>query len=90
VKLVAPLLLAIAVLVVVRAAYWCWGPHKKVPRYRVRHLRLRLRLRLYPGRGHATVFELWLRWSRFAAYRRSKRSRMLLNWWQRILAGCCA
>ena len=90
-KLVVTLLiLTIAVLVVLRAAYWCWGPHKRVPRYRVRYLRLRLRLRLYPGRGHATVFELWLRWSRFAAYRRSKRSRMLLGWWQRILAGCYA
>jgi type IV secretion system protein VirD4 len=90
-KLAVPLLiLAVVVLVVLRVGYWCWGPHKRVPRYRVRYLRLRLRLRLYPGRGHATVFELWLRWSRFAAYRRSRRARMLLTWWQRALAGCCA
>ncbi len=83
-------ILAIAVLLVLRLAWWCWGPHGRVPRYRIRYLRLRLRLRLYPGRGHATVFELWLRWSRFAAFRRGKRSRMSLTWWQRILTGCYA
>ena len=27
-------------------------------------MRLRLRLRLHPGPGHATLFELWLRWGR--------------------------
>ena len=84
------LIAAVLVLVVLRTAWWCWGPHSRVPRYRIRYLRLRLRLRLYPGRGHATAFELWARWSRFAAYRRSKRSRMLLTWWQRILVGCYA
>jgi len=83
-------ILAILALLVLRLAWWCWGPHGRVPRYRVRYLRLRLRLRLYPGRGHATVFELWLRWSRFAAFRRGQRSRMSLTWWQRILADCCA
>ena len=31
------------------------------------HARLRMRLRLHPGRGHATLFELWLRWGRLAA-----------------------
>jgi type IV secretion system protein VirD4 len=81
-------ILAILALLALRLAWWCWGPHGRVPRYRVRYLRQRLRLRLYPGRGHATVFELWLRWSRFAAYRRGRRSRMSLTWWQRILIGC--
>jgi type IV secretion system protein VirD4 len=83
-------ILAILALLVLRLAWWCWGPHGRVPRYRVRYLRLRLRLRLYPGRGHATVLELWLRWSRLAAYRRGNRSRMSLTWWQRILTGCYA
>jgi type IV secretion system protein VirD4 len=88
--LIALLILVALTAVVLRLAWWCWGPHSRVPRYRVRYLRLRLRLRLYPGRGHATAVELWLRWGRFAAYRRSKRSRLLLTWWQRILVGCYA
>ena len=37
-------------------------------------MRLRARLRLHPGPGHATVFELWLRWGRLAAARRARRS----------------
>ncbi len=53
-----------------------------MPRYRIRHLRLRLRL--HPGRGHATVFELWLRWGRLAAFRRSGRSRPSLSMWRRM------
>ena len=63
-----------------------WGllPHGRLPRFRVRHLRIRLRLRLHPGRGHATVGELWLRWGRLAAFRRSGRSRRSLPAWQRI------
>ena len=63
-----------------------WGllPHGRLPRFRVRHLRIRLRLRLHPGRGHATAGELWLRWGRFAAFRRSGRSRRSLPAWQRI------
>ncbi|HXT92387.1 MAG TPA: hypothetical protein VN714_24395 [Trebonia sp.] len=36
-------------------------PAKKLPRNRVRQMRLRARLRLHPGSGHASVFELWLR-----------------------------
>jgi type IV secretory pathway TraG/TraD family ATPase VirD4 len=42
-----------------------------------------LHLRLHPGRGYATVFELWLRWGRVAAFRRSKRIRPSLTAWQR-------
>jgi type IV secretion system protein VirD4 len=56
----------------------------RVPRNRVRHMRLRARLRLHPGRGHATVFELWLRWGRLAAARRAKRSRPSLPLAQRL------
>jgi type IV secretion system protein VirD4 len=54
---------------------WCFAPQSRLPRFRVRYLRLRLHLRLHPGRGHASVFELWLRWGRFAAFRRSGRIR---------------
>ena len=63
---------------------WCFGPHSHLPHFRVRYLRLRLHLRLHPGRGHASVFELWLRWGRFASFRRSRRVRPSLSAWQRM------
>jgi type IV secretion system protein VirD4 len=66
------------------ALRWCFGPHSHLPRFRVRYLRLRLHLRLHPGRGLASVFELWLRWGRLAAFRRSGRVRPSLNLWQRL------
>jgi hypothetical protein len=44
-------ILAMVALLVLRLAWWCWGPHGRVPRYRIRYLRLRLRLRLYPAGG---------------------------------------
>ncbi len=47
-------------------------------------MRLRARLRLHPGHGHATVFELWLRWGRLAAARRAKRSRPSLSLPERL------
>ena len=46
-------------------------------------MRLRLRLRLHPGRGLATLPELWLRWGRLAAFRRSGRARRSLAFWER-------
>jgi hypothetical protein len=73
--------IVLAVFLLVR---WCLLPHGRLPRFRVRHLRIRLRLRLHPGRGHATAGELWLRWGRLAAFRRSGRSRRSLPAWQRI------
>ncbi|MHB1873916.1 MAG: type IV secretory system conjugative DNA transfer family protein [Streptosporangiaceae bacterium] len=63
---------------------WCLGPHGRLPRFRVGYLRLRLRLRLHPGRGHASCGELWLRWGRVAAFRRSARSRRTLTTWRRL------
>ena len=88
---------AIAVLAVLatlallgRGLVWAYVPHRKLPGHRVRHNRLRLRLRLHPGRGHATVFELWLRWGRFAAFRGSGRSRRSMSIRQRIAAGSLA
>jgi hypothetical protein len=73
----APLALAalVVVLLLGRFAMWAFLPATKIPRNRVRHMRMRLHLRLHPGRGHATVIELWLRWSRLASYRESKRTR---------------
>jgi type IV secretion system protein VirD4 len=47
-------------------------PSRKLPGHRIRHHRMRLRLRLHPGRGQATVVELWLRWGRWASFRRSR------------------
>ena len=55
-----------------------------VPRNRVRSMRIRLHLRLRPGRGFATVVELWLRWGRLAMWRGSKRIRPELGAWQRM------
>ncbi len=63
---------------------WCFLPHSRLPRFRVRYLRLRLHLRLHPGRGQATSFELWLRWGRLAAFRRSRRSRPSLPFGRRL------
>ncbi len=63
---------------------WCFGPHHRLPRFRVGYLRLRLRLRLHPGRGHASTFELWLRWGRLAAFRRSARARRSMTFWRRL------
>ncbi|HVB41425.1 MAG TPA: TraM recognition domain-containing protein [Streptosporangiaceae bacterium] len=75
------LMSALAIAAVLR---WCVGPHSRLPRFRVRYLRLRLHLRLHPGRGHATAFELWLRWGRLAAFRRSRRARQSLSAWHRL------
>ena len=60
-------------------------PSRKLPRHRVRHMRLRARLRLNPGSGHASLFELHLRWGRLAAARRARRSRPSLPVADRVL-----
>jgi hypothetical protein len=65
-------------------ASWVLFPQKKLPRNRARDMRLRARLRLHPGRGHATAFELHLRWGRAAAARRARRSRPSLSKPQRL------
>ena len=82
--------LLILAAIIVRFLVWAYVPHRKLPGNRVRHNRLRLRVRLHPGRGHATVFELWLRWGRFAAFRGSGRSRRSMSIRQRIAAGSLA
>jgi len=79
--------------VVLTAVKWAFLPslpYRRVPRHRVRYLRLRLHLRLHPGPGHATAAELWLRWSRLAAFRRSGRARRSLSLWQRALGPASA
>ena len=77
-------ILLVASLLVLAALRWCFGPHSRLPQFRVRYLRLRLHLRLHPGRGHATCFELWLRWGRLASFRHSRRSRPAVPFWQRL------
>jgi type IV secretion system protein VirD4 len=63
---------------------WSVIPRRRLPRHRVRHMRLRARMRLHPGHGHATAFELWLRWGRLAAARRARRSRPSLSLLERL------
>ena len=74
--------IALAVVLLLAAfAAWAFLPARHLPGNRARHLRIRLHLRLRPGPGHATLFELWLRWGRFAAFRKSARARRSLSWW---------
>jgi type IV secretory pathway TraG/TraD family ATPase VirD4 len=74
----------------VKWAFLPWFPSPRLPRHRVRHLRVRLHLRLHPGRGHATIAELWLRWGRLAAFRRSARTRRSLSLTERVTAPASA
>ncbi len=78
-------LIAALVLTGIKWAFLPFVPWRQLPRNRVRHLRIRLHLRLHPGAGQATLFELWLRWGRFAMFRRSGRARRSLSFWQRAL-----
>ena len=85
-RLGRPTLAAIAAAVVIVVfVVWAVRPRRQLPRHRVRVMRLRARLRLHPGSGHATVFELWLRWGRLAAARRARRSRPSLLRRERLL-----
>src|SRR5262245_51822610 len=79
------LALIAAAIVVIVFVVWAVRPRRQLPRNRVRHMRLRARMRLHPGPGHATVFELWLRWGRLAAARRARRSRRSLTRRQRLV-----
>src|SRR6266704_1083288 len=55
-------------------AFFPFIPWSRLPRHRVRYMRLRLHLRLHPGPGHASIGELWLRWGRLAVFRTSGRA----------------
>jgi len=76
--------LVLAALLALAYLRWALWPSSRLPRFRVRVMRLRLALRLHPGRGHASVAELHLRWGRLAAWRRSGRIRRSLGTWQRL------
>jgi hypothetical protein len=54
---------------------WAVWPRHELPRHRVRHMRIRLYLRLHPGRGHATLFELWRHWSSRASAQKDRYAR---------------
>ena len=45
--------------IVLTGVKWAILPDRRLPRNRVRHLRIRLKPRLHPGKGHATIVELW-------------------------------
>ncbi len=80
--------IALAVLLILAVAVrWAFLPARYLPGNRARYLRVRMHLRLHPGKGFAHVFSLWLRWSRFAALRRSARIRRSLPLCYRILEG---
>jgi type IV secretion system protein VirD4 len=79
--------LILLVIVACASGYWLARRRPRagqLPTHRVRTMRIRIRLRMRPGRGHATIAELWLRWGRFAAFRKSSRSRRSLTAWQRL------
>ena len=66
--MVTKLAFLIAVTLVIGVcARWAFLPARYLPGNRVRSLRMRLHLRLYPGKGFASIFSLWLRWGRVAA-----------------------
>jgi type IV secretion system protein VirD4 len=77
------IVLLAVILIVAALGKWVFAPGRRLPRHRVRDTRLRLHLRLHPGRGYATAAELWLRWGRLAALRRSARIRPSLTAWRR-------
>lgn len=81
-----PYLLLVALLVTV-AAILAHGVryHAHLPRNRERRLRMRLHLRRRPGRGHATGFQLWWHFGRWASYRKSGQTRPSLPRAARIL-----
>ena len=84
--MIIKLAIALAVVLIIAAfATWAFLPARHLPGNRARHLRIRLHLRLHPGKGFAHMFTLHLRWSRFAALRRSSRIRPALPLRYRIL-----
>lgn len=79
----ALIVILLVIAVVFWLAKWAWWPSRTLPGNRLRHQRIRLHLRLHPGRGHATVFELWWHWSRWASWRLSGTARPSLPAWER-------
>ncbi len=75
----------VALALVLLFARWAFLPQHKLPVNRVRYQRIRLRLCLHPGKGHATLFQLWWKWSRYASFRLSPRIRPSLPMFVRLL-----
>jgi type IV secretion system protein VirD4 len=75
--------LALVFLAAAALVRWFLFPGRRLPRNRIRAMRVRVRLGLRPGPGHATGFECWMRWGRGAAYRRSRQARPSLPAWTR-------
>jgi len=78
------LVLVILLMLVLLFARWAWWPQRHLPGNRVRYMNLRSHLRLHPGRGFATVAELWWHWGKWSVLRKSRRMRPDLSWWQRL------
>ena len=80
--------MTLVILVLVVAAVlvlgWAFLPQRKLPVNRVRRQRVRLWLRLHPGKGHATLLQLFWRWGRWASFRQSARVRPTLPWRDRL------
>jgi type IV secretion system protein VirD4 len=68
-----------------KGLHWAFWPKRHLPHNRVRHTRIRLFLRLHPGPGHATTWEIFRHWSRFASARKAKYARPSLSRRQRLL-----
>ena len=81
-----PMFLALLLVAVFAAAFgkWAWWPSSKLPRHRVRVLKIRTRLHVHPGRGHATGFELMRKWGAWASFRQSRHTRPDLTAMQRF------
>lgn len=78
-RLILLLIAALIVLLIVRLAVSRVRCHADLPRNRERHLRMRLHLRMRPGRGHATGFQLWWHFGRWASYRKAGQTRPSLS-----------
>jgi type IV secretion system protein VirD4 len=82
-QLICAVAAVVATGLALRVGWWLAFPGRGLPRNRVRTMRWRVRFGLRPGPGHATGFECWWRWGRFAAFRRSRRARPSLPPWRR-------
>jgi len=70
------LLMAAAFLLgLLKFSKWAFWPRHELPRHRVRHMKMRLFCKLHPGRGHATIFELWRAWSSRASAEKDRHAR---------------
>lgn len=78
------LVIFVLVAVTVLVLGWSFLPQRRLPVNRPRYQRVRLWLRLHPGKGHATLLQLFWRWGRWASFRQSGRVRPTLTWRERL------